>query len=283
MKTLKKTAAFLLSLCLLLGLCACGGTPAMPDTSVDPGSSTASSVDPADSAAPESSVQPEESAEPAPPPLTAEDVFAMDAGTVLTPEQVEEVGVDQLFRSMKIPDSVFARMDGVSYGEGCVVPRKRLRYLRVLHTGFDGETHIGELVCNKALAQDFVEVFRELYDNAYPIEKMVLVDNYGGNDELSMEDNNTSCFNFRPVPGSDHLSQHAYGRAIDINPLYNPYITASGYSPGNAGDYVDRSGDTPYKIDENDLCYRLFTQRGYTWGGSWNSVKDYQHFQMKAE
>ena len=283
MKSLKAPTYVLLMLCLLLMLSACGGAPATPDASVDPGASAASSVDPADSAAPESSVQPEESAEPAPPPLTAEDVFAMDAGTVLTPDQVEEVGVDPLFRSMKIPDSVFARMDGVSYGEGCVVPRKRLRYVRVLHRGFDGETHIGELVCNRALAKDLLEIFRELYDNDYPIEKMLLVDNYDGDDERSMEDNNTSCFNFRPVPNTEHLSQHAYGRAIDINPLYNPYITSSGYTPTNAGDYVDRSKDTPYKIDENDLCYQLFTQRGYTWGGSWNNVKDYQHFQLKAE
>ncbi|MCD7886433.1 MAG: M15 family metallopeptidase [Clostridiales bacterium] len=174
-------------------------------------------------------------------------------------------------------------MEGVSFGADCTTAREDLRYVRVLHTGFDGETHIGELVVNRAIAEDIVEIFQSLYEASYPIEKMLLVDEYGGDDELSMEDNNTSCFNFRAVSGTEHLSQHAYGLAIDVNPLYNPYITASGYEPYNAGDYIDRTLDTPYKIDESDLCYQLFTQHGFTWGGSWSSVKDYQHFQKPIE
>ena len=100
----------------------------------------------------------------------------------------------------------------------------------------------------------------------------------------SCEANNTSCFNYRQVVGSSSLSKHALGLAIDINPLYNPYITYNGDGsanvyPENAADYVDRSKEFPYKIDENDLCYKLFTEHGFTWGGHWNNVKDYQHFQ----
>ena len=206
-------------------------------------------------------------------------VKEMEAGTVLSEEDLEGIDTGKLFTSEEIPDRVFERMEGVSFGQGCVTPRDQLRYLRVLHKDFNGDTCIGEIVCNRDIAEDLIYIFRELYKADYPIEKIRLVDDYDGDDELSMEDNNTSCFNFRPVAGTGHLSKHAYGRAIDINPLYNPYITSSGYTPVNAGDYVDRSAENPYKIDEEDLCYRLFRERGFIWGGSGNSVKDYQHFQ----
>ena len=208
-------------------------------------------------------------------------IMDMEAGTILSREDLEDIDIDELFISETISDKVFDRMDGLSYGRECTTKREDLRYLRVLHRGFDGETHIGEIVCNKAIAKDLLYIFRQLYQEEYPIEKVLLVDEYGGDDEMSMEDNNSSCFNFRPVAGTGHLSQHAYGRAIDINPLYNPYITSDGFVPVNAGDYVDRSAQNPYKIDKNDLCYQLFDERGFTWGGSWNSVKDYQHFQKK--
>ncbi len=102
-----------------------------------------------------------------------------------------------------------------------------------------------------------------------------------------MADNNTSCFNYRTVSGKSKLSNHSYGCAIDINPLYNPYVrTRDGkvlVSPQNAGEYADRSADFPYKIDREDLCYRLFTEHGFEWGGAWNSSKDYQHFEKKLQ
>lgn len=223
----------------------------------------------------------EESTEEAQGGKPVSEIMDMDAGTILSGEDLEGIDIDELFSSEPISDKVFDRMDGVSFGKDCTTKRKNLRYLRVLHRGFDGETHIGEIVCNKEIAKDLLYIFRQLYQKEYPIEKILLVDEYGGDDELSMEDNNTSCFNFRPVAGTGRLSQHAYGRAIDINPLYNPYITSDGFVPVNAGDYVDRSAENPYKIDRNDLCYQLFDERGFTWGGSWNSVKDYQHFQKK--
>lgn len=218
----------------------------------------------------------------APKAFTKKDAVHLSAGSVLTEEELDRIDdVKQFFYASKIDDETFARMKGKSYRKGCVMDREDLRYVRVLHVDGEGHTRIGELVCNKALAKDFVEIFTELYENNYEIEKMMLVDEYDGDDDASMEDNNTSCFNFRPVPGSNHLSQHAYGRAIDINPLYNPYVTSRGYMPDNAGDYVDRSKDIPYKIDREDLCYKVFTEHGFVWGGNWNSEKDYQHFQKK--
>lgn len=162
--------------------------------------------------------------------------------------------------------------------------------MNVLYYDFNGKVQSGELICNQKLAPDFVEIFYELYLNEYPIEKIRLVDEYGGDDTASMLDNNTSCFNYRVVDGSGNLSKHALGCAIDINPFYNPYVVfnkdGSGetyISPSGSELYADRSKDFPYKIDENDLCYRLFKEHGFTWGGDWNSCKDYQHFQKVVD
>lgn len=159
-----------------------------------------------------------------------------------------------------------------------------LRYVHILHYDFDGDPAEGELICNEYIAQDLVEIFYELYHNEYRLERVLLIDEYDGDDIASMEDNNTSCFNYRVVAGSSSLSRHAYGLAVDVNPLYNPYVTYSkdgsrNVSPVSGESYADRTAAFPYKIDEEDLCYKLFIQHGFTWGGSWNHSKDYQHFQ----
>ncbi len=265
----RKISCVFLSICIVLSGCA--GVSG-PGSGVS-GEASAPGETEKDSSAREEPVAVTEA------PFTAREAAEMEAGAILTAEQIEEAGMEHLFYAQEIPDAVFRRMEGVSYGEGCVVDREELRYVRVLHTGFDGETHIGELVVHQEIAEDIVEIFKELYKASYPIEKIRLVDEYGGDDEASMADNNTSAFNFRVVSGTDRISRHGYGMAIDINPLYNPYINSAGYQPANAGDYVDRSGEIPYRIDEGDLCWTLFTQRGFTWGGSWTSVKDYQHFE----
>ncbi len=129
------------------------------------------------------------------------------------------------------------------------------------------------------------EILRSLYDASYPIEKMRLIDHYGADDQASMEDNNSSAFNFRPRAHQTAISKHALGLAIDINPLYNPYVltTESGYrivEPASAGAYLDRSADFPYKIERDDLCCTLFREHGFYWGGGWASrTKDFQHFE----
>lgn len=186
-----------------------------------------------------------------------------------------------------LTDAVKQRITGISYPEsGCTVPYEDLRYVGLLYYDFNGEEQTGELICNKGIAQDMIEIFYELYRNDYQIEKIRLIDEYNGDDTASMADNNTSCFNYRVVDGTTNLSKHAYGLAIDINPFYNPYVvynkggTGNTYiSPAGSEIYADRSQDFAYKIDENDLCYRLFIEHGFTWGGNWNSSKDYQHFQ----
>lgn len=182
-----------------------------------------------------------------------------------------------------INDEVKQRIYGLSYKEDCTVPYEELRYVRVRYIDFDGLMQEGELICNKAIAQDLVEIFYELYQASYPIEKIRLIDEYNADDDLSCLDNNTSCFNYRVVGGSTNLSKHALGLAIDINPFYNPYVTypngVERISPPGSEPYADRSLDFPYKIDENDLCYQLFAAHGFTWGGHWKTLKDYQHFQ----
>ena len=187
------------------------------------------------------------------------------------------------FYISEIPDDIFARMQGKSYKEDCTVPREDLRYVHVRHMGFDGEAKDGELVVNKAIADDVLAIFEELYKADYPIEKVRLVDEYDADDEASMSDNNSSAFNFRFISHTTRISKHGLGMAVDINTRYNPYVkTVNGklsIEPANGADYVDRSKDFPYKIDHDDLCYKLFTEHGFTWGGDWTHSKDYQHFE----
>lgn len=195
--------------------------------------------------------------------------------------------LSQCFEIHKIPISVYERMENKSYSEGCTTNLSNLRYIRVLHYGFDGEIHIGELVVNQLIAEDIVDIFKELFDAKYPIEQIALVDDYNADDNASMEANNSSSFNFRHVEGTTKLSNHAYGLAIDINPLYNPYIhTVDGkeiITPENGTIYADRSIDCEYLIKKDDIIYNAFTKRGFTWGGDWINSKDYQHFQKVFE
>lgn len=190
-----------------------------------------------------------------------------------------------------LSDNLRRYITGISYPENetdPVISYDDLRYVHIWHYDFDGNPREGELICNEYIAQDLVEIFYELYRNEYQLEQVLLIEEYDGDDTASMEANNTSCFNYRVVEGNTSLSKHAYGLAIDVNPLYNPYITyrqdgSQEVSPVSAQPYADRQSSFPYKIDENDLCYKLFIRHGFTWGGAWNSCKDYQHFQKAAE
>ena len=196
------------------------------------------------------------------------------------------IGVDiyaQNFSQQEITDSIFARIEGKSFKENCTTPREDLRYLKVLHYNKEGEELEGELICHKDIADDLLAIFRELHRAKYPIERMVLIDEFDADDEASMRANNTSAFNFRPASGMRRLSKHSTGMAIDINPLYNPLVKyregRTKVYPSTATPYIDRTQDFPYKIVKGDLCYRLFKQHGFSWGGDWRRSKDYQHFE----
>lgn len=194
--------------------------------------------------------------------------------------------VQEEFYSTTLTEELMEYITGKSYPdttEPIQISYDVLAYVHILHYDFEGQVQEGELICNQAIAQDLVDIFRTLYEHQYAIEKVRLIDEYDADDELSMADNNTSCFNYRTVPGKTKLSNHSYGYAIDINPLYNPYVrTRNGtelISPDNGAVYADRSADFPHKIDREDLCYKLFIEHGFQWGGAWNSSKDYQHFE----
>ena len=190
---------------------------------------------------------------------------------------------DDAFYAIPIPDEIFAKMQGKSYKDDCTIPRDDLRYIHVLHKNIEGETLEGEMVCSKLIAEDLLEIFRELYEQSYPIEKMRLIDEYDANDELSMTDNNSSCFNFRTISHTNKISKHGLGIAVDINTLYNPYTKVVDgeriIEPAAGAPYLDRDADFPYKIERGDLCYNLFISHGFEWGGDWPDRKDYQHFE----
>jgi hypothetical protein len=177
-----------------------------------------------------------------------------------------------------IPDDVYERMLDVSYPSDCPVSLDSLRYLNILYIDFDDREQVGELVCNESIAQDLLEIFYDLYRTGYQLESVRLVDDFDGDDDASMLANNTSCFNYRTVAGTNNLSKHALGLAVDINPLYNPWVNGGEVTLPEAAEYADRSLDFEHKIDENDYCCQCFLDHDFFWGGNWNNP-DYQHFQ----
>lgn len=216
------------------------------------------------------------------------EINALAACSIVDVADLDSEAIHELFSAGEISEEIYGRIAGCSYRQNEQIFIEDLRYLRVLHMGFDGNVHVGELIVNKAVSEDILEIMEALYNAEYPIEKMVLVDEYGGDDEASMSDNNTSAFNYRTVAGTNKLSNHSFGTAIDINPLYNPYVKVRNdgsitVSPETGRQYADRTADFPYKIDRDGICYQLFTEHGFQWGGDWNSVKDYQHFEKSLE
>jgi hypothetical protein len=225
--------------------------------------------------------------------VTPQEARQLDADTVILPEE----DTDPYFTIEEINDEIIGTINGKSFNETGAVSLEDLRYLRVLHVDFDGQTRIGELIVNKRAADDTIEVFRELYARGYQIRKMVLVDHYydiemeqyasldRGNqaDCVSIEYDNTSAFNYRVAStGSGKLSNHAYGYAIDFNPYENPYVNADGTldGPDGSAEYMDRSIASPenHMLSDGDVAVTIFKNHGFSWGGNWSGDKDYQHF-----
>ena len=195
--------------------------------------------------------------------------------------------MDPSFRISEITDEIFERIYGKSFKEDCTLPREDLRYLHVLHVDLDGVVREGEMIVNYHIAEDTLDIFRQLFAAGYPIERIRLVDEYDADDELSMEDNNSSSFNFRFISHTTRVSKHGLGLAVDVNTLYNPYTKVVDgvriVEPITGEPYLDREADFPCKIDHDDLCYRLFMEHGFEWGGDWEDRKDYQHFEIPTD
>jgi len=177
-----------------------------------------------------------------------------------------------------IPPAVRAQMTGVSWRPGCPVPLRDLSLLTLTYRGFDGGAHTGQLVANRDAAATLVSVFRRLYAAGFPIRRMELVDRYGADDYRSIDADNTSAFNCRAATGSTHWSQHAYGRAIDVNPIENPYVSGGTSSHAASKPYLDRSRHRPGVAYEGGVLVESFRAAGWGWGGTWIGTKDYQHF-----
>lgn len=197
--------------------------------------------------------------------------------------------LDSYFQAYPIErdSEVFGRINGKSYVDNENVALEDLRYLKMLHYNFNHEIQVGEMIVNAQLQEDVLSIFKELFRQEYEIQSMRLIDDYwsegmDGNDAdyASIEENNTSAFNYRPVSGGGNLSDHAYGRAIDINPQQNPYVSGGAYSHSNAAPYIDRTSGDPHVIVGNgsDICYSTFEAHGFSWGGFWENPIDYQHF-----
>ncbi|WP_245761468.1 M15 family metallopeptidase [Saccharopolyspora shandongensis] len=171
---------------------------------------------------------------------------------------------------------------GASWHPGCPVPPENLRLVDVPYLGMDGKPHIGQLIVNQDRVEQTITAFNELFRLHFPIQRIQTPDHYpGAEDELSMEDNNTSAFNCRGIPGSSEWSQHALGRAIDINPLLNPSVYKTGrFEPTTAAQYLDRTRKDAGLLHDGDAAVRVFTDRGWTWGGHWADPNDYQHFEL---
>ena len=205
-------------------------------------------------------------------------------GDVVDEQYLKAHGHQAFFSIHAIPDTIFALMQGRSYKRDCTVARSSLRYILCLHRDDGGRSIVGEMVVNKNIAADVVEIFRRLYEAGYPIERMRLIDYWDADDERAMTANNSSSFNFRFISHTKKVSKHGMGMAIDINPLYNPYTkTLRGgktiVEPAASRPYLDRNRKFKYKITRGDLCYRLFRKYGFRWGGDWKTMKDYQHFE----
>jgi D-alanyl-D-alanine carboxypeptidase-like protein len=181
-------------------------------------------------------------------------------------------------RIAPIDSAAAKRMTGVSWRPGCPVPLRDLRSLSLSYRGFDGRVHTGRLVVHRDVARELVGVFRRLYDAGVPIRRMVPVDTYGGSDFRSIEADNTSAFNCRYVDGTTRWSEHAYGRAIDVNPIENPYVSGGTTSHRTSRPYLDRSRRRPGMAVEGGALVSAFDAAGWGWGGRWSGAKDYQHF-----
>jgi len=167
-----------------------------------------------------------------------------------------------------------------SWHAGCPVGPSSLRRLRLGYWGFDGQRHVGTLVVNRGAVGPLTIVFRRLYKARFPIRKMRPVDAYGGNDERSLAADNTAAFNCRYAvgPGPKRWSVHAYGLAIDVDPVENPYLESGRVHPRAGKAYLDRSNVRPGMAVRGGLLVSAFASVGWQWGGRWSGTPDYQHF-----
>ena len=188
---------------------------------------------------------------------------------------------DEVFHSTidSIPSDVLARS---SWVPECPVSLEELSYLTMSHFGFDGRFHTGEMIVNAAVAEQVVEIFRQLHEVRFPIEQMRVITKEEIDAHPTGDWNDTTSFVCRPAVGSTSWSQHAYGTGIDINPFHNPYVKGDLVLPELASAYVDRDDVRVGMIVPGDVATEAFGEIGWGWGGNWNSLKDWMHFSLSG-
>ena len=262
--------------------------PTVETTTTGPTDTPTPSPEPSETPTP----TPEPTATPTPVPEKLTSLSGYDPGDVISSDKIDRDNLSQYFtsRSIEEGDSIYNRIYGQSYVDNDNIDLDELRYLKMLHINFDGNYQVGEMIVNEDVAGEVMEIFEILCAEGYEIYSMYLIDDFWAGDPddsdwYSIDANNTSCFCYRTATGSGNLSKHALGKAIDINPQQNPYVTYDSdgdahYSHDNASSYVYDRYDGEHMITTSDRAYDLFTDYGWTWGGSWSSPKDYQHFQI---
>jgi hypothetical protein len=208
-------------------------------------------------------------------------VLVLAAVALLAPAPAGAAAADPpsfTFSARKLPPEIRREVTGVSWHRGCPVGLGRLRYLRIAFYGFDGRVRRGEMIANASAVPALRTAFASMYDARFPIRRMRLVDHYGGSDFRSIEADNTSAFNCRRTTGQSSWSQHAYGRAVDVNPIENPYVLNGRTSHRKSRPYLDRSRHRRGMAYRGGALVRAFKAAGWGWGGNWSNPTDYQHF-----
>jgi hypothetical protein len=187
------------------------------------------------------------------------------------------------FTAVKLTPALSTQIGRTSWHPSCPVALRRLRYLRIAYWGFDRRPHVGEMVVNASAVNAVHDAFATLFAAKFPIRRMRLVDRYGGSDDASIEADNTSAFNCRITTGASSWSEHAYGLAIDVNPIENPYVYRNGKTTHAASKpYLDRSNVRPGMAVAGGTLVRAFDAVGWGWGGRWALPTDYQHFSVNG-
>lgn len=212
--------------------------------------------------------------------------LGLGAGSVVlsTPRGMAEANVAATTRfaaSISVVSAAYQRqMIGVSWRRGCPVAIRDLRIIRMTYWGFDRKPHSGQLMVHRDVAHSVVGAFRRLYDNRFPIRRMRLIEAYRGSDDKSMANDNTSAFNCRPVTGTtNRYSVHSYGRAIDVNPVENPYVRGRTVLPRAGAKFLNRSNVRPGMIVRRSVVVTAFRKGHMGWGGDYRTLEDYQHFE----
>lgn len=197
-------------------------------------------------------------------------------------DEYMKVSTTPIFSYSSIPEDVKEKMLGLSMPKDVPINFNELSYLTLSYYSFDGNTYIGEMIVNKEVASEVVDIFKEIYEKKYTIDKIKLIDEYNAVDELSMNNNNSSSFCYRTIKNTDIVSNHGKGLAIDINPIQNPHVVGDDINPKNGSNFKDRTNIKQGMITEGDDLYNAFIKRGWSWGGHWKNP-DYQHFEKKLD